>query len=204
MARDGREQSPIDIVPGLAKRARMVPLEFVYESTTIDVMNNGHTVEDDYHGGGTLNVDGHEYRLAQFHFHAPSEHTIDGDHFPMEMNLVHKDDQGALAVVAVMFEHGDPNPALAKLEEFFPTQPGRAERVDGMTVNASDLLPSSPAHYRYDGSLTTPPCTEGVKWFVMRQPVAVSEGQVQLFNAIIDDNNRPMQPLNGRVVIATR
>lgn len=204
MAKDGREQSPIDIAPETADEAELRPLEFAYESTTIDILNNGHTIEDDYHGGGTLTVDGHAYRLAQFHFHSPSEHTVDGVHFPMEMHLVHKDSEGALAVVSVMFQHGESNAALATLEEHFPTEPGRAERVKGMSVNAEDLLPKSRMHYRYDGSLTTPPCSEGVKWFVMQEPVQASKEQVELFHSIIDDNNRPTQPLHGRAITRTR
>lgn len=204
LAKSGREQSPIDIVPDLTRKALLDPLEVQFEPTTIDILNNGHTVEDDYHGGGRLVVEGREYRLAQFHFHSPSEHTLAGKHFPMEMHLVHRDAKGALAVVAVLFETGAAHPTLSLLEPHFPTEPGRAQAVDGVTVNAADLLPESLASFRYPGSLTTPPCSEGVAWFVLQQPVQASAEQIETFHAIINDNNRPTQPLNGRTVTASR
>jgi carbonic anhydrase len=204
LARSGRAQSPIDIVPASATQALLGPIEVAYASTTVDILNNGHTVEDDYHGGGGIRVEGHEYALAQFHFHTPSEHTLEGRHFPLEMHLVHRDSAGALAVVAVLFEQGEPHAALGALEAHFPTEPGRAQHVEGVTVNPSDLLPSSLASFRYPGSLTTPPCSEGVAWFVLQQPLQAAAEQIAAVHAILHDNNRPTQPLHGRTVTASR
>jgi len=204
LARTGRRQSPIDIRPASAVREELAPIEVSYDPTTIDIMNNGHTVEDDYHGGGHLRVDGRDFALAQFHFHAPSEHTVDGRHFPMEIHLVHRDAGGDLAVVAALVEEGEECPTLGELERHFPRERGRAEEVEGMYVSAADLLPDSLACYRYSGSLTTPPCTEGVAWFVLEEPVEASRAQIDLFHEIIGGNNRPTQPLHGRSLTASR
>jgi carbonic anhydrase len=202
LAKTGRQQSPIDIRPESAVPRDAAPIEVSYEPTTMDVLNNGHTVEDDYHGGGHIRVDGHEYSLAQFHFHTPSEHTVDGQHYPMEMHLVHKDADGKLAVVSVLIAEGKQNAALGKLEPHVPGKPGRSGPVAGVQVNAADLLPPSLASYRYSGSLTTPPCSEGVAWFVLQQPIEASRGQLDRFHEIMGDNNRPTQPLNGRSLTA--
>lgn len=203
LAKSGTRQSPIDIQSKSASRASLPPLQVNYAETTLEILNNGHTIEDDYHGGGTLNVGGHEYRLAQFHFHSPSEHTLDGVNSPMEMHLVHKDAQGQLAVIGVMISEGAAHPELAKLWKHLPAQPGRAEEVPGESVNAAKLLPASLSCFRYSGSLTTPPCSEDVSWFVLRQPITASAEQIAAFRSIISGNNRPTQPLNGRVVNIT-
>ena len=203
LAKTGTEQSPIDIVPASATKKDGEPIEVSYQPTTVEILNNGHTIEDDYHGGGRLRVGEHEYTLAQFHFHSPSEHTVDGKHFPMEMHLVHKDAGGNLAVIGVLIAEGKENPALANIERYFPPTPGRAQRIEGVFVNATDLLPASLASYRYSGSLTTPPCSEGVAWFVLREPIEASKAQIAGFRAIIDGNNRPTQPLHGRTVTAS-
>jgi carbonic anhydrase len=183
--------------------ARGAPLETSYQDASLELLNNGHTIEDDYHGGGTLTVDGHVYRLAQFHFHSPSEHTIDGVHAPLEMHLVHKDEAGKLAVIGVLFREGAEHPELARLWEHLPAEPGRSEAVEGMMVNASRLLPPSLASYRYPGSLTTPPCSEDVAWFVLQRPVDASAAQIAAFRRVIAGNNRPTQPLNGRTITAS-
>lgn len=204
LAKTGRQQSPVDIAPARAVRSDGAPLEVRYEPTTLEILNNGHTIEDDYHGGGTLTVAGHAYRLAQFHFHSPSEHTIDGRHAPMEMHLVHKDADGKLAVIGVLVEEGPANPALAALWEHLPAQAGRAKEYEGVQVDASKLLPASLASYRYAGSLTTPPCSEGVAWFVLQEPIRASAEQIAAFRAVISGNNRPTQPLHGRTISASR
>ena len=202
LAKTGRQQSPIDIRPASAFPRDAAPIEVTYEPTTMEVLNNGHTIEDDYHGGGSIRVDGHEYALAQFHVHTPSEHTVDGRHFPMEMHLVHRDADGNLAVVAVLIAEGERNAALARLEPHVPAEPCRSDPVEGVQVNAAELLPPSLASYRYSGSLTTPPCTEGVAWFVLRQPIEASQDQLARFHGIMGDNNRPTQPLNDRRLTA--
>ena len=193
----------MDIVHGAGDPRRPAPLILSYHETTLEILNNGHTIEDDYHGGGTLTVDGHAYKLAQFHFHSPSEHTIDGKHAPMEMHLVHKDAAGKLAVIGVLIEEGAANPELAPLRKHMPTKPGRRDRR-GRPVNASRLLPASLASYRYSGSLTTPPCSEQVAWFVLQRPIQASKEQIAAFRKVISGNNRPTQPLNGRTITASK
>ena len=204
LAATGRRQSPIDVETASAVPADTDAIRFDYEPTTLEVLNNGHTVEDDYHAGGKITVGGHEYRLAQFHFHSPSEHTVDGEHFPMEMHLVHKDADGKLAVVAVMIAEGQENPQFMRFGRHVPREPGRAEKVDGMFVDATDLLPADLSNFRYSGSLTTPPCSEDVRWFVMRQPITASRRQIEEFRKVYYGNNRPTQPLNGRTITAAR
>lgn len=204
LAKTGKQQSPIDIVASKAVRADQAPLVLDYHDTTLEILNNGHTIEDDYHDGGTLTIGGNVYKLAQFHFHSPSEHTIDGKHAAMEMHLVHKDAAGKLAVIGVMIEEGQKNPALEPLWAHMPTAPGRSNAVEGVMVNASKFLPPNLASYRYSGSLTTPPCTEQVDWFVLQTPIQASKEQVAALQKVMCGNNRPTQPLNGRTVTASR
>ena len=201
LARDGKQQSPIDITKSAAKASDQPPLAADYQDAALDVQNNGHTIEDDYHDGGTLTVGGKAYKLAQFHFHSPSEHTIDGKHAPMELHLVHKDAEGKLAVVGVLIQEGAANPELDVLWKHMPRTVGRAGGASGVMVNAKKLLPPSLASYRYIGSLTTPPCSEPVQWFVLQQPITASAEQIATFQKVIHANNRPVQPLNGRSVV---
>jgi len=204
LAKSGKQQSPIDIASAAAVRKDQAPLTVSYQETNLEILNNGHTVEDDYHNGGTLTVGGRAYKLAQFHFHSPSEHTIDGKHAPMELHLVHKDSGGKLAVISVLIEEGDTHAELAKLWRHIPQTPGRAQAVEGVKVNASRLLPISLASYRYSGSLTTPPCSEQVAWYVLQHSIEASAEQIAAFRKVIFGNNRPTQPLNGRTVNASR
>jgi carbonic anhydrase len=204
LARTGKQQSPVNIDSSLTVQAAMPPLVVDYHDTTLEILNNGHTIEDDYHNGGTLTIDGHVYKLAQFHFHSPSEHTIDGEHAAMEMHLVHKDAAGKLAVIGVMIEDGQHNPALETLWAHMPTAPGRSNAVEGVMVNAAKFLPPSLASFRYSGSLTTPPCTEQVDWFVLQTPIQASKAQVAALQKVMCGNNRPTQPLNGRTITASR
>jgi carbonic anhydrase len=204
LAATGRRQSPIDVDVDRAVPAQVDAIRFDHEPTTLEVLNNGHTVQDNYHAGGRITVGGHEYKLAQFHFHSPSEHTLDGEHFPMEMHLVHRDADGKLAVVAVMIAQGEENPEFARFGRHVPREPGRADKVEGMHVDATDLLPADQANFRYSGSLTTPPCSEDVAWFLMRQPIEASRRQIDEFRKVYYGNNRPTQPLNGRTITASR
>ncbi|MFN0242311.1 MAG: carbonic anhydrase [Planctomycetota bacterium] len=204
LAKTGKHQSPVDIAPARVTKRDDAPLNVSYSDTSLEILNNGHTVEDDYHNGGTLTVGGHQYKLAQFHFHSPSEHTIDGKHAPMEMHLVHTDASGKLAVIGVMIQEGRAHPELALLWQHMPTSAGRKEEVEGVQVNASKLLPGNLASYRYSGSLTTPPCSEEVSWFVLQEPIQASADQIAAFRKVIHGNNRPTQPLNDRVISASR
>ena len=195
----GKSQSPVDI----GKTAKGTPqsIAFDYKGGTAEILNNGHTVQVGYKPGSTLTLDGRVYELKQFHFHAPSENTIHGKHFPMEGHLVHQDKDGNLVVVAVMFDEGAANPLIASLWSGIPAKEGDKHAI-AEPLNAMDLLPAERHYYRFSGSLTTPPCSEGVTWLVVTKPVTVSKSQVAAFKkAMGHANNRPVQPLNKREVV---
>jgi carbonic anhydrase len=194
----GRSQSPIDIDD--TTRVDLPNLTFHYAPTPVEILNNGHTVQVNYEAGSHLEVDGVRYELAQFHFHAPSEHTIAGKQAAAEMHLVHKSATGALAVVGVLLEQGEHNPRFAPIWDNLPGKPGAAQRF-AATIDADDLLPSDPRTYRYMGSLTTPPGTEGVRWHLMVEPVQLSAAQLAAFTRVYRGNNRPLQARNGRQVL---
>ena len=195
---NGREQSPIDLTG--AERGALSEIVFEYGPSPISILNNGHTIQVDYQAGSGLVLDGARYGLVQFHFHHRSEHTVDGADFPLEMHLVHADADGALAVVGVLVEEGGANEALAPVFRQMPGEAGPAAMVEG-TVDAAALLPGRRTTWRYAGSLTTPPCSEGVSWLVMTEPVTASRGQIEAFKALFPVNNRPVQPLNGRRLV---
>ena len=197
LARTGRQQSPIDIEA--VEPSSMSAIEFAYGPSLIDLVYNGHTVEEieDHHS--SIAVAGKRYTLQQFHFHSPSEHTVKGRHSAMEMHLVHKSDDGTIAVIAVLIEEGADNPAFDQVWNYLPTKTNR-ERKENVTIDAATLLPTDQNYYRYTGSFTTPPCTENVLWMILKTPVELSELQITKFKKIIDGNNRPVQPLNERAV----
>jgi len=171
-----------------------------YQATPLKVVNNGHAIQVNYGAGSTLTVDGKTYHLAQFHFHSPSEHTQDGKPYAMEAHLVHKADDGSLAVVGVFLKEGKENPFLARIWGHLPTEVNHEMTVAGTEVNVADLLPAKKAFFNYSGSLTTPPCSEGVTWLVMDRSVEVSKAQADKFRGLIHENARPVQPLNDRKV----
>ncbi len=141
------------------------------------------------------------FLLKQFHFHTPSENRIHGKSFPLEAHFVHIDKDGNIAVVAVMFEDGKENKSLAKIWDKMPIKEGKESKLNLKDI-ASELLPKNMAHYHFNGSLTTPPCTEGVRWIVLKNPVNVSKEQVTKFlNVMKHTNNRPIQPINARVIV---
>jgi carbonic anhydrase len=195
----GKNQSPINLTRMI--EAELPPLTLHYAKGGHKVLNNGHTIQVNYMPGSFLTVDDHNYELKQFHFHAPSENTIDGRHYPMEAHFVHADSKGNLAVVALMIEEGAENPALAKAWAQMPKHAGEKHELK-RRINGLNLLPKNHDYYRFNGSLTTPPCTEGVKWFVMKQPVSASKAQIEAFKHVMHhDNNRPVQPVNARVLV---
>lgn len=197
LASTGMQQSPIDIIQ--PKHESLPSLEINYKPANVDLVYNGHTIEDKEKDGSTLSVDGRSFGLKQFHFHAPSEHTIDGKHAPMEMHLVHKDEDGKVAVIGVMIQEGNHNAAFDAVWNYLPTAENK-ELTYEEDFNVADMLPTDRNYFHYMGSFTTPPCTEGVFWYVLTQPVELSHAQIDKFTAIINDNNRPVQALNGRVV----
>ena len=197
LAKTGQQQSPIDLTGSTGGDS--MPLRFDYHASQIDLVYNGHTIEEIENQKSLLLIDEREFALEQFHFHSPSEHTVDGKHFAMEMHLVHKSSDDTVAVVAVFIEEGEDNAAFDAVWDYLPTEANR-ERTQPTTVDAGALLPESRQHFSYTGSFTTPPCTEDVQWIVMKDSVALSKEQITRFRAIIDHNNRPVQPLNGRTV----
>lgn len=195
----GVNQSPINITHSL--HAHLPPLAPSYKSSSKNIVNNGHTVQVNMQPGSTLKIDGKTFELKQFHFHSPSENHINGQSFPLEAHFVHLDKEGNIAVVAVMFKEGKPNRALEKVWSKMPTREGETNALVVPKI-AEALLPTDKHYYRFNGSLTTPPCTEGVRWFVLKTPVTVSREQVEKFHHVMHhNNNRPIQPLDARVVI---
>lgn len=196
---NGHNQSPINITNPIA--VDVSNIVFNYQPTAFNIINNGHTIQVNYDEGSSIEVDGTTYQLLQFHFHTLSEHTLNGKHSAMEMHLVHKSDEGYLAVVSVMMNQGNENSSLTPIWEHLPAEAGEEQHIDGVTINATELLPKERLTYQYSGSLTTPPCSEGVKWFVLTTPIEVSEAQVAAFESIIGHNYRPVQSLSARQVL---
>jgi carbonic anhydrase len=194
----GKFQSPIDIRG--AKMAALPPIEFSYQAAPLHILNNGHTIQVNVPPGSSITIGGKHYDLVQFHFHHPSETKLGGQAFPLELHLVHKDADGKLAVVGVLLADGKANPALAALFQYIPKEKGKESTPDGVTVDPTALLPTHRAYYTFPGSLTTPPCSEDVTWYVLRTPVRVSKKEVASFSAEYPLNARPDQPLNGRPV----
>ena len=198
----GKNQSPIDIQA--TTKGNLKPVRIDYQNGTTEILNNGHTVQVDYRPGSSLEVDGLTFELKQFHFHAPSENTFSGKHFPLEGHLVHADKDGNLAVIGVMFTEGAPNPILASLLQLMPGKEGEHKALTDLQ-SSLQMLPVEPQHhyYRFTGSLTTPPCSEGVRWLVLQKPAAASRAQIDaIAKAAHAPNNRPVQPLNARKVIS--
>jgi carbonic anhydrase len=200
LAKTGKQQSPIDISGAVA--TNLPTIQFAYHPSKIDLVYNGHTVEEVEDKASSLQVGDEQFVLQQFHFHSPSEHTVDGKHFAMEMHLVHQSDSGKIAVVAVLIEEGEDNPAFDAVWDYLPNAANR-ERKSSTTIDAVVLLPENHKYYSYQGSFTTPPCTEEVSWMVLATPVELSKVQIEKFQAIIHGNNRPVQPLNGRTILVS-
>lgn len=200
VCKTGTKQSPIDIRSAI--EAELATLEFNYTPVPLKVLNNGHTIQVPQEGAGTVKLRGKEYKLLQFHFHAPSEHTTNGKPAPMEVHLVHKSEDGQLAVVGVYMSEGRENAALKAVFDNMPRSAGETE-VKSASFNPADLLPSDKGQdfHHYIGSLTTPPCSEGVRWIVLDQGIEVSKEQVAAFKAIFPMNARPVQPHQDRFLL---
>lgn len=199
LCKTGKNQSPVNLDNFI--EADLTPLAINYDASGTEILNNGHTIQVNFQPGSTLSLNGHIYGLKQFHFHAPSENQVRGESFPLEAHLVHADKEGTLAVVGIMFKEGAENKTLAQVWKQMPEQKNASEAL-GQAINAEDMLPASKAYYRFNGSLTTPPCSEGVTWLVMKDPVTVSREQVEQFTRVMGTHtNRPVQPLNARPVL---
>ncbi len=191
----GKNQSPINI--NWAVKLDLDQVEFHYNPTSVFLINNGHTIQLNHSSGSYIVIAGSRFDLLQLHFHARSEHQVNGRHYPMEMHLVHQDRDKRLAVIAVFFRSGRQHKSLQKLWKKLPRKKG-ASVSGNAVINVTTLLPNKRSYYHYMGSLTTPPCHEGVRWLVLKNPVQVSKRQLNTFKKLFSANNRPVMPLNGR------
>ena len=197
----GQRQSPIDIRDGLPVDLEAV--DFLYRPGFFSVTDNGHTVQVQVGGGNAIEVGARRYELTGFHFHLPGEERVDGRSFAMSIHLVHRDAQGRLAVVALVAEEGPEHPAVQAVWNHLPLERGEFVPAS-VEFDPAALLPARRGYYTYMGSLTTPPCTEGVLWIVMQQPIQVSPQQLAIFARLHPMNARPIQPLNNRVIKQSR
>ena len=200
MCSEGKSQSPINIVA--TSDIELPTLNLNYTTGSKSIIDNGHTVQVNIDDGSVLKIDGADYKLKQFHFHTPSENNINGASFPLEAHFVHATDDGKLAVVAVMFKEGTENATLAKIWKKLPVLKRGTEAKCGLTSDeVKSLMPTNKDYYKFTGSLTTPPCSENVKWHVYKTPLTVSKAQASAFTALFGHpNNRPIQDTNKRVI----
>ena len=218
----GKNQSPINLTGFI--EAELKPIKFSYQVGGDEIINNGHTIQINYEQGSRIELDGQLFNLLQVHFHAPSENHINGQSYPLEAHFVHASKDGDLAVVAVMYEEGTPktmlkvhtdefrdkvvvavmSPQDKTLEELWKVMPilSGDKHILNNRVNVDKLLPKHRDYYRFNGSLTTPPCSEGVRWLVMKEVVTISKKQINAFKAVLHEpNNRPIQVINARPIL---
>lgn len=193
----GTRQSPIDIREGIA--VDLEPIAFDYKPSNFSVIDNGHTVQVNVAQGNAIQIMGRRYELLQFHFHRPSEERINGRQYDMVAHLVHKDSEGRLAVVAVLLDRGSTHALIQTVWANLPLEKNELQQAQ-VTLDLNQLLPESRLYYTYMGSLTTPPCSEGVLWMVLKQPVQVSNQQINIFSRLYPMNARPVQPAQGRLI----
>ncbi len=194
----GERQSPIDIREGIA--VDLEPVSFRYQPSGFAVIDNGHTVQVNMAPGNSMEIGGKRYELLQFHFHRPSEERIDGRQFELSVHLVHKNSEGRLAVLAVLLGKGAAQPVVQTVWNNLPLEKNQEMRARA-EIDPADLLPTDRRYYTYMGSLTTPPCTEGVQWVVMRQPVSATSEQINIFTRLYPMNARPVQSAAGRRIL---
>lgn len=204
---DGREQSPINLEFSqlIADEKNIRNIQIQYEPTPFTIINNGHTVQanaakDSNH----IVIEGNKYQLAQFHFHTPSEHQFNGVNFDMELHFVHKNAKGEIVVLGVMIKEGKENEPLASIWDILPKEKTSEDQLLKGRVDLDAILPQTQTSFHYNGSLTTPPCTEEVKWIIFKQPIEMSKEQIKAFQQIFPDNHRPVQPLNERTVLEVK
>jgi len=195
---NGVNQSPIDITKTVA--ADLATLQFDYKSHGTEIVNNGHTVQINVGPDSWLRTGGENFQLMQFHFHSPSEHQIKGEQFALEGHFVHQNASGALAVVSILFRAGEWNTDLARIGAAAPEAINQPEPID-LDIADLELIRDHESYYRYNGSLTTPPCTEGVAWYVLKKPGHIAPDQAAQFVALIGEDARGPQPINARIVI---
>jgi carbonic anhydrase len=195
----GVNQSPIDITNTI--EADLPPLTLDYTGKTIDLVNNGHTAQVNVEPGSFLRVEGQEFELLQFHVHVPSEHRINGKSFPLEVHYVHRNQSGQLAVIGVLHEQGEDHPKMARYIDQVPKKINAPVPFDVALQDLPLVSIEDKSYFRYNGSLTTPPCSEGVRWYVLKSHRVVSKERTAIFNALIGDDARGPQPVNARPVL---
>lgn len=203
----GVKQSPIDLIgavpiedAGIQRRLGGAAVTVEQRAHVMDLIDNGHTVQITNDVPQSIQLGETVYQLAQFHFHAPSEHTIDGQHAPLEVHFVHQSSAGELVVVGVLVEEGKHDVLWDKVLAVFPDEPGVERHVEDIDLPMDELRPLPQHYYRYEGSLTTPPCSEGVQWLVMAQRRQISAAQMSKIVSYLHDNNRPVQPIGKRQI----
>lgn len=201
LCREGQRQSPINIEGGL--RADLSPLNFNYGPAGFQIVDNGHTIQAVV-PGNVMSLNGKAYSLLQLHFHRPSEERVNGRAYEMVAHLVHKATDGELAVVAVLLQEGQDNPVIKSFWDAIPLEKNKLVAIDGTQVDLNQLLPRDRRYYNYMGSLTTPPCTEGIVWVVMKEPVSVAAEQIATFARFYPNNARPIQQPSGRLIKESR
>ena len=200
--KDGHHQSPINISHPQA--ADLPAIQFDYKASPLHIVDNGHTIMINYEPGSSVTVDGKKYTLKQFHFHRPSEEKINGKAYGMVAHLVHQDQEGKLAVVAVLLQKGSDNSLIHDLWSYLPKEKEKEEIPDKAVIDLNKLLPADHGYYTFAGSLTTPPCSEDVTWFVLKHAMTISATEIEMFSKRYPNNARPTQPLYGRTVLETK
>lgn len=208
LCKEGRHQSPIDLTGAKQEKLEQMKLDIPLENLNIvhqkdvrKILDNSHTIQINSNIGGTLKIGNDIYELQQGHFHSPSEHTVNGRHYPMEMHLVHSSKDKKLAVIGVFMEEGRHNATIDIIWSNVPKETGQEVHLENVQVTFMDLLPNNQETYRYHGSLTTPPCYEDVRWILFVEPIQLSSKQIKAFQKIFYGNNRPLQPLNDRTLV---
>ena len=203
LAKDGKQQSPIDIQTKKAIAESLPPLKFDYRTERMSGVNNGHSIQHNEQPGSFLHVGADKYSLEQYHVHVPSEHTYDGKHADMELHFVHKSSAGKVAVIGVMVNADSKNPVDIPVYKELPKEKGELVVADQVTRNPQDLIPKDHGYLQYMGSFTTPPCTEGIRWIMMKTPISITPAVFAKFKEIVGGNNRPVQNLNDRKILAS-
>ena len=205
LCRSGTRQSPIDLtgatpIEGVAFQRQLgsTVLTIEQRAHVMDLIDNGHTIQITNDAPVHFDLDGERFDLVQYHFHAPSEHTIDGEHGPLEAHSVHKSAAGNLAVVGVLFEVGEHDPIWDPIINALPSGPGGRRHLEGLELDPAELHPLAERYFRYEGSLTTPPCSEGVHWIIMAERPHISQEQLAAFTSRLHNNHRPVQPRGAR------
>jgi carbonic anhydrase len=200
----GQRQSPISITEASVSHKKMPLLSANYPAAPLKLANDGHTLRVRFDKGGQLVLGKERYVLQQFHFHTPGGDQINGEAFPFAAHILHKSTSGQLLAIVVPFRLGAENPLLAKLLPLIPAKTDGDHTHPPIQVSAKDLLPTELGYYQYAGSLTAAPCTEGVQWLVMKQPLTLSQTQLEQWQQHFKDNMRGVNPLNGRSVFESQ